>query len=1506
MYLHNTDTLLKKQNIINLIKENDINFYNFYKNEIDEELNYYKYYLNIRQNINLINYIKKFVLIRNFLYNKYNIHNDTQINNLCLVIKMCNNNVSTLKDIINGYGFIIENNNIIYIKNENFIDTFNLTLDKLNTDTDYYLIEDNNLYGGNGEDEQKGEDKKNIINEENNQEIKIKVIPENNMNVIIAEINNYTIPDTTNIKNKYKILFGNDQFSITNTNKFYLYNDLKIYETNKSEEQIYKIISLYQRIETLKHKLQDRFKDTTILNNIINIFEAYEYCINYLSTMDTNVMKQDADKLDELNPYFQFNLDFSGTSLIYADYTNCINPVIYTTTFSLSSNKIPITEEDKEKIKDLRYLNTSLFDDIFVVPKNGFKIDEIPYGITDDALHNIILTYCDNIDLDEIKKEDNIINKYIDIIKQDVKYKEIQEDNKIQIYYIVKVLFVYFLTKISYSINDYILVTDKNKYKSIDNDKFISVSGNDVNEEYYNKLFVDGINNNGLNFINTIYNKSLFEYFNLNNGGPITLNIYQYLLIYSLIPHKDKENVPSTSDIINVRKIDEYHFNKHNLLQGGEDKTLLFHSQSLYNFELITDDYINFIINGYGIKIDEKGEIKVENPNFLIYLYSITDEVLKKEGYTFISYLPSLNILKAYFNGEIKLIQQQEVINEYEKIQITYGTKDDDFYIIKNKDNIYETPIINVFIKRFFQEKKEFSILKDNVICIENYTSESYNPDEAVVLSMIDNIKPIILIHSFIKKNLLYRFKSLPFQKDYKRYIEYNAFNEFIVDKNNEEEQCYFQIRKYEISKSQIFQHFSIISYSGIFYINDYLKILKTYNITNYNLYYLFTIYFNSVEQTKSKILKDSKITYPVYNNINDTSIYNTLIQIINVYNNASNSELIDILYLEGKSEKEFDFYIKNIYYILMFINNYFRIYEENIFKDLINITEQSQAPNEKIKYDCMKILYKPIYNQATIDKFYEDKQIITVYDRIYYVLCDLQFYISYVYLTKILNYIKPVLGTSQNEIIILYNKFKRYTIAKYNDPDFESYYLTQIQYELKPVIELIDIIFNDYLLKDIFILFYKSNNTYINDYLEFIFTNVLEYDISINISNISDDKKEKIKEEIKKIKKNPYKYVFFNELIKIIQNNNIKNLDYDTVRKPLIEKLNTLLTSKNEEKAKLNPTVYKLFDLTKKLKKTLEGSYLYINGGIDFINKYLHEIKIQTSLTYYQTNYLQITEDFMPNIYGDKLTNPFDCIVFMLLNNNFITEYINSYQWVIDIQKNILNNTISFKDTILYDLLIFYNKCQYYNKISTKEKIYNYCIDDKNNVYDECNDSLFNKYYNKSDNIYDLFKSLIDKMYNQTLNNIFIRQIHYIYIKDNSNDIIINKLAFNNRFDITINNELLVFCIPHNLINFNTTDVNIQIPKSIQLENLYKIKYCVVYNLYKYSTGNITNNDGYYSIYIFDENNINCYDNNNGYNLKCANDTDLNINYIIPICNKHTEMIVYEKIDTEGYAVSF
>lgn len=158
-----------KNKIVNFINDYDKNFYLLNSKFILEELDYKIYSKKWKLNSSLINYVKRYVSIRKFLYDKYNLQNITQLNNIVniyryydyVVNQLYGNDKNKLNKFMNlpldvifkGYMFNISNNSIISIGNPRFIKQLKeYTLDYISrSHNDYYNLDENyniKMYGG--------------------------------------------------------------------------------------------------------------------------------------------------------------------------------------------------------------------------------------------------------------------------------------------------------------------------------------------------------------------------------------------------------------------------------------------------------------------------------------------------------------------------------------------------------------------------------------------------------------------------------------------------------------------------------------------------------------------------------------------------------------------------------------------------------------------------------------------------------------------------------------------------------------------------------------------------------------------------------------------------------------------------------------------------------------------------------------------------------------------------------------------------------------------------------------------------------------------------------------------------------------------------------------------------------------------------------------------------------------------------------------------------------------
>ena len=158
-----------KNKIVKFINDYDKNFYLLNSKFILEELDYKIYSKKWKLNSSLINYVKRYVSIRKFLYDKYNLQNITQLNNVVniyryydyVINQLYGNDKNKLNKFMNlpldvifkGYKFNVSNNSIVSIGNPRFIKQLKeYTLDYISrSHNDYYNLDENynvKMYGG--------------------------------------------------------------------------------------------------------------------------------------------------------------------------------------------------------------------------------------------------------------------------------------------------------------------------------------------------------------------------------------------------------------------------------------------------------------------------------------------------------------------------------------------------------------------------------------------------------------------------------------------------------------------------------------------------------------------------------------------------------------------------------------------------------------------------------------------------------------------------------------------------------------------------------------------------------------------------------------------------------------------------------------------------------------------------------------------------------------------------------------------------------------------------------------------------------------------------------------------------------------------------------------------------------------------------------------------------------------------------------------------------------------
>jgi len=263
-----------KNKIVNFINNYDSNYYALNSKYILEELDYKIYYKKWKLNESLINYIKRYVLIRNTIYNKFGLTDIIQLNNVVniyryydyIINQLYSNDKNKLNKFMNvpievifkGYKFNVQNNKIISIGNPRFIKQLkDYTLNYISiSHNDYYNLDENysmKMYGG---DRYKDKDDKfeyyHFIDFNYRHIDENPVITNDNITKLLDVISD---PEDKN-------LFENVKDEINNNKLFYKKDINKITEITTDQDKLmnyYKLIKIAQNFNLLREKLQERF-----------------------------------------------------------------------------------------------------------------------------------------------------------------------------------------------------------------------------------------------------------------------------------------------------------------------------------------------------------------------------------------------------------------------------------------------------------------------------------------------------------------------------------------------------------------------------------------------------------------------------------------------------------------------------------------------------------------------------------------------------------------------------------------------------------------------------------------------------------------------------------------------------------------------------------------------------------------------------------------------------------------------------------------------------------------------------------------------------------------------------------------------------------------------------------------------------------------------------------------------------------------------------------------------
>ena len=777
MLLHNTTTKNIKNDLMQFIILSDNDFFKRYYSLIDIELNYIIYYnQSIKFNQQLLNYIKRFVLLRYELINKYHLLNLTQINNIIDIMRYYDSKLYQIyknkpeqykkyknldiQTLINGYSITIKNHNIYSIFNNSYIKF-------IKPITIQYLNKSHNTYYG-------GADKEEDIIEN------ISTFDKSNIIAKKTEIrNSIELPNNDIISQFIEILDLNIfQFhpelkqpitdELSNNLDFYT-DDLRDFYNKSDSEQLiqgYKIISICQKFillkdELIKYYFNDKTKtleeikqsltpeQNTFIHSLIEVFRAYEYCYCLMMQLNDQIKGQSLNVEQKICPvYFTQNNDkyywkYPTKPLFYIDKEERQNINNFQISSVIPADKnliINITREQSNVINDLKYYDEITFNKYFKLVDN---LDEITKNITKDILNNIVDDCYKNGSNKNLKNLNNSnIKTFNDKFKECIN-DTTSDENPLLNYYnsdqtidkenickeAIRTLFVYYLEKIEISIdNKIIFLSDIENITSI-----IPSTDNNFNNVFYKPEQL-GINECILKdefklkrVLNYIQIQSLLNYYT-TKFNPFTLNS-------TLIPYGLNAFIYK--------------------IVGGTINNV-----SMYNDLSINSSYIDFILNGYGISYNP---INVKHINYINYMYSLTDSFLKNTTSTYLELLKDPDIIIFYFQHNIgyknsqrmNKIYNSTIPDLYDKyFGIDTSTKQIQNYVFDDKTiqvndvshtrlNLfkssikihnqqlleYQTNIINDCIyDKFTTESITNLIIRLNTNLLENViTDESYN-----------------------------------------------------------------------------------------------------------------------------------------------------------------------------------------------------------------------------------------------------------------------------------------------------------------------------------------------------------------------------------------------------------------------------------------------------------------------------------------------------------------------------------------------------------------------------------------------------------------------------------------------------------------------------------------------------------------------------------------------------------------------------------------------------------
>ena len=463
----------------------------------------------------------------------------------------------------------------------------------------------------------------------------------------------YTINDEvfTSIKNKNRI-----PSDIIDAAREEIKNNSEFYNTNKSPSS-YDVKDILNVSHAVKYKyLRDKIttridkigkidgdKHDIYINNILNVFRSYDYL--------TALMKKSKRRDVENFPSIDNDEAKKNTYYVIPPQSYDDRPVKILTQKKIGGGNnthlmhpLYITSYQKNKCIMLHDMNPKLFDKIFIVVDNTDL--PITYNIGENTF-NIIIDY--------YKLLPQFNEEYCDIFNTGEKID-------------IRSIIFYCLYLMNISVDKKIIVSENIKDKLINNN--IILSDNVLTTTEYN---LNPILNNYMD--NIIINKYQVEQLIKNNSNLSNKTFNDFMSNNNInIKLQPKQITGGNNDKFNIQKV------------------------FLYSDFHFSDEYVDFILNGYGITNNDVG-----NYNYISYLYSVYPDKLKKKNTTFETFLytPSeyiaifddnynnylINNIELCINLDIKDENKEDIIDNILSYIITiftainslkYKFKDDD------------------------------------------------------------------------------------------------------------------------------------------------------------------------------------------------------------------------------------------------------------------------------------------------------------------------------------------------------------------------------------------------------------------------------------------------------------------------------------------------------------------------------------------------------------------------------------------------------------------------------------------------------------------------------------------------------------------------------------------------------------------------------------------------------------------------------------------------------------